>query len=270
MFAEAPDFGLAGAAYLAIHSLGKDAARDLIVQRLKQPLNQGCMQLFRYLKDVWDASLDARLGEVLRTPLFFGPRTAEASLVLVHECAIEHQSLLAPMLKEAYDHWRRQEETYPKAGGVIPPSPRGEILKLLIELNHLAIEDLFVAASDISHEVAHTAREALVNLMKHSEAARNDMFERLGSGAPVEDLLRNMLREKVPLDPDELEVVIGFLASARASVRYAAMGVLDSSYVDGVRLRALAEKLLSDDAQEIRDCAVDRLAPLRRTAQGRA
>jgi hypothetical protein len=270
VFAQAPDFGLAGAAYLAIHFLGKDAARDLIVQRLKQPLNHGCMQLFRYLRDVWDASLDVQLGEDLRAPLFFGPRTAEASLALVHSCAIEHRRSLAPLLKDAYDHWRQNEEPYPKAGGAIPPSPRGEILKLLIELDHLGLEDLFAAAGDVRHEVARAASEALVELMKHSEGARNEMFARLDRGAPLEDLLRNVLKEKVPLDADQLEVVIGLFASSRASVRYAAMEVLDPSYIDGVRSSALAEKLLNDDAQEIRDRAHEKIAAINRTAQGDA
>lgn len=266
VFAEAPNFGLAGAAYLAIHFLDKNAARDLILHRLKQPLNNGCMQLFRYLRDVWDASLDFRLGEVLRSPLFFGPRTAEASLVMVHACAIEHRRSLGPLLKDAYDYWRQNEDPYPIGGGAIPPSPRGEILKLLIELDHLGLEDLFVAASDVRKEVSDAAKEALVNLMKHSEVARNDFFVRLGGGAPLENLLRDVLREKVPLELDELEIVLTFLASPHATVRYAAMEVLDSSYLDDARSRALAEDMLSDDLQAIRDRAYERLTAINRTA----
>lgn len=270
IFAKAPGLGLAGAAYLAIHFLGKDTARDLIVQRLQQPLNHGCIQLFRYLKEIWDSSLDVQLGEILRAPLLFAPQTAEAALVLVRACAVENRGLLSPLLKHAYYHWLQNEGLYPKAGGVIPPSPREEILKLLIELDHLSLEELFVAASDVRYDVARTAREALVNLMKHSENARNEFFARLIADDFLEELLGNVLNEKIPLDRDKLEVVIGLLASARASVRYAAMEVLDSSYVDDVRSRALAEKLLSDESQEIRDRAHEKLAALNRTAQGHA
>ena len=44
---------------------------------------------------------------------------------------------------------------------------------------------------------------------------------RLFGGAPLDDLLRSVLRDKEPLNSYELDKVIGLLASPRASVRYA-------------------------------------------------
>jgi hypothetical protein len=266
VFAKAPDLGLAGAAYLAIHFLGKDAARELIVQRLKEPLNQGCMQLFHYLRKAWDPSLDARLGDLLRAPLFFEPWTAEACLELVQACAIEHRKALGPLLKEAYDHWLHNEEPYPKADGAIPPSPRGEILKVLIKLESVTPAELFSAASDERHEVARAGKEALVKLMAQSEDARKEMLARIGSGAPLEDLLRDALRDRVPFGTSELEVVVAMLSSPRAEVRHAAMGVLEPSYMDSAMSMALVENLVSDDAQPIRDRAHEKLADLKRSA----
>lgn len=265
VFAKAQDFGLAGAAHLALHFLGKDVARELIVQRLKEPLNQGCMHLFDYLIQVWDPSLELRADELLRRSLFHEPHTAEAALELVQACTAERRQALEPLLKQAYDHWLQHEDPYPTGGGVIPPSPRGKILKLMIEGQSVATNVLFTAACDVRSDVASAARSALVKLMVSSSDARKELVQRIAAGEPLQALLRESLGEKVAFDSDEVQSIVTLLASSHAEDRHGAIDILDLRYLDADQIRVWCEKLRSDTTQYIRDSAYEKLSALDQT-----
>lgn len=109
VLAESKGLGMAAAAHLAVHFLGKERAREVIVARLKQPLNAGCQHLYRYLAEVWTPELDAQVGEILRPALFLGPRTAKAALQLASACSEPHRKALAPLLKDAYAYFGERD-----------------------------------------------------------------------------------------------------------------------------------------------------------------
>lgn len=265
VLSESKGIGMAAAAHLAIHFLGEENARELMVSRLKLPLNAGCQHLFRYLADVWTPELDTQASEILKPALFFGPRTAKAALAIVQPCSEPHRRALSPLLKEAYDYWLENEGPYPTEGGVIPESPRGEILALMIKEESASRDELFEAAKDPRSDVSKPATNALLTAFSMSEAARNELVIRVQSGEVLDSLLMDCLRAWTPFSEQNVQSIAELLESGRPQTRYAATGVLDLQYLPPSEIRKWAEKLISDPYQHLRDKGHERLSALKCT-----
>lgn len=262
VLAESNGLGMAAAAVLAVHFLGRDRARELIVQRLKQPLNTGCQHLYKYLVDVWTPELDDQAGEILKPALSFGPRTAKAALHLARACSEAHRNALIPLLKEAYDYWVKNEGPYPAQSGTIPESPRGDILMLLIEKSAVSQDDLFAAVKDRRTDVSEPAKNALQKDLAKSEAARNELVRRIQTGETLDDLLRACLRARTPFNEKDVQSIAGLLESESPQTRFAAAEILECQYLPPDEIRKWAEKLLDDPYQSLRDKGHERLAAL--------
>lgn len=265
VLAESNGIGMAAAAYLAAHFLGKEHARELLVTRLKQPLNTGCQYLFEYLAEVWIPELDDQTGEILTSALSFGPRTAKAALHLARACSASQRKSLAPMLKEAYDYWQKNEGPYPAESGSIPESPRGDILALLIEEAAVSHDELFAAAKDPRSEVSEPAKKALLATFSQSEVARNELVRRIQTGEKLDNLLRACLRVRTPFSEQDVQSIAGLLDSESLQTRSAAADILEGQYLPHDEIRKLAEKLLDDPYQRLRDKGYERLAALKGT-----
>lgn len=258
--AEADGIGTAGAAYIAVHLLGKERARELLVDRLKQPLDTGSQHLFEYLAQIWVPALDDRIGEILTSALFFGPRTATAALILARVSGEQQWKSLGPLLGTAYDYWLKNEEPYPTGSGTIPPTPRGAILELLIEKTTVSQEVLFSAAKDRRSEVSKPAIAALLSLFKTSEQARNELVRRIGAAGEMSSLLITCLRERIPFSERDSQAIAQLLGSESAHSRYAAVGILDPQYLPLSTIDYWVEKLLHDPYQKLRDKGLEILA----------
>lgn len=263
VLSESKGIGMAAAAHLAIHFLGKENARELMVTRLKLPLNTGCQHLFSYLADVYTPELDTQASEILKPALFFGPRTARAALDLARAFSEPHRRTLSPLLKEAYDYWLENEGPYPTAGGVIPESPRGEILALMIKEETASRDDLFEAAKDPRSDVSKPATNALLTAFTTSETARNALVRRVQSGEVLDGLLIACLHARTPFSEQDVQSIVEFLESERPQTRYAATGVLDLQYLPPGEIRKWAEMLISDPYQHLRDKGHERLSILK-------
>lgn len=264
VLSESKGIGMAAAAYLAIRFLDKEIARDLMMSRLKLPLNGGCQHLFSYLADVWTPGLDSQTEEILKPALFFGPRTAKAALELARACGAPHRRALSPLLKEAYDYWQENEGPYPTAGGVIPETPRGEILALMIEEEAATYGDLFEAAKDPRSDVSKTATDALLTAFSVAEAARNELITRIQSGEVLDRLLMACLRAYTPFSEQDVQSIAELLASESPQTRYAATGILDLQYLPPGEIGKWAEELIGDSYQHLRDKGHERLSTLKR------
>lgn len=270
VLSESKGLGMAAAAHLAIHFLGKERARELIVARLKRPLNAGCQHLFRYVADVWIPELDVQTNEILKPALFYGPRTAKAALKLAHACSEPHRKTLSPLLNEAYDYWLQHEGPYPNKGGVIPESPRGEILTLMIEVGAVGDDLLFEAAKDPRSEVSQLAKKALLLEFSMSEVARNELVRRLQSGEALDSLLRDCLRTRIPFSEQDVQSIAELLESERPQTRYAAADILDLQYLPPSVIEKWVGKLSSDSYQHLRDKGHERLTALHRSLSDEA
>jgi hypothetical protein len=265
VLAEANGIGTAGAAYIAIHLLGKERARELLIVRLKQPLDSGSQYLFHYLAEIWVPELDHQINEILEPALFFGPRTAQATLSVARVCGEQQWHNLALLLATAYDHWLKNEEPYPISTGVIPITPRGAILELLIEKSTVDLELLFTAVKDTRTEVSKPAITALLSLFETSEGARNELVRRLGTGGRLTSLLATCLRAHVPFSERDSQEIAGLLGSGSPQCRYAAIGILDPQYLACSTIDHWAEKLLNDPYQKLRDKGLEILGTRRST-----
>lgn len=263
VLSESKGLGMAAAAYLAIRFLGNEIARDLMVSRLKLPLNAGCQYLYKYLEDIWTPELDIQTDEILKPALSFGPRTARAALILARVCSEPYRRPLLPLLKEAYDYWLENEGAYPTAGGVIPESPRGEILTLLIQENAVSRSDLFAAAQDPRSDVSKPATDALLKVFSLEELARDELVSRVQSGEILDNLLTDSLHSHIPFSEPNIQSIAKLLESERPQTRYAATGVLDLRYLAAGEIKKWAEKLKSDSFQHLRDKGFESLIALK-------
>lgn len=260
----AEGIGATAGAHLGMHFLGKDRTRDLIVARLREPLNSGCQHLYSFLATIWTPDLEQRIVELLTPALCFGPRTAQAALEVARACDATHRKALAPLLREAYDHWLQNEAPYPNGKGVVPESPRGEILQMGLEQGIFSPEDLFLAVTDRRDGVSKPAREALVSEISKSEALRSSLVQRLLAGESLDNLLAACLRALVPFSESEVRSIAGLLGSASRATRQAATGVLELHYLPIDTILQLSDRLTSDLDQRLRDKGHERLATLRR------
>lgn len=270
VLAESNGIGTDAAGCLAVRFLGKERARELMVGRLKQPLNTGCQHLYKYLVKVWNPQLDDQAGEILKPALSFGPRTAKAALHLARACSEAHRNALIPLLKEAYDYWVRNEEPYPVQSGAIPESPRGEILTLLIEQSAVSQDDLFAAVKDTRSEVSEPAKNALQKELSESETARNELVRRIQTGETLDDLLRACLRARTPFNEQNIQSIARLLESESPQTRSAAADILEGQYLTHGEIRQWAEKLLDDPYQRLRDKGLERLAALKAAPREKA
>ena len=253
VLSESEGLGTAAAAYLGIRYLGEPRARQLMITRLKQPLNSGCQHIFSYLADIWTEDIDDQINEILTQALTFGPRTAKESLSIVYACSVSHRKGLTPLLKGAYDYWLKNEEPYPSGSGTIPESPRGDILALLIEEAAFNHNDLFEAAKDRRSEVSNQAQTALLKAISLSENLRSELALRLHAGESLESLLTSCLRGRTAFSQQDVKLIVGLLESENPKTRFAAMGILDPQYLSRGEINNCAKKLLRDPYQHLRD-----------------
>ena len=270
VLSESKGLGMAAAAHLAVHFLGKERARELIVARLKRQLNAGCQHLFSYVADIWIPELDVQANEILKPALFFGPRTAKAALKLAHACSEPHRKTLSPLLNEAYDYWLQHEGPYPTKGGVIPESPRGEILTLMIEVGAVGDDVLFEAAKDPRSEVSQPAKKALLLEFSMWEVARNELVRRLQSGEALDSLLRECLRTRIHFSEQDVQSIAELLESERPETRYAAADILDLQYLLPSMIEKWVGKLSNDSYQHLRDKGHERLTALHQSLSDEA
>lgn len=260
VLSESEGIGMAAAAYLATQFLGEDYVREQLVLRLRSPLNTGCQFLFKYLADVWAPELDGQAGEILKPALVFGPRTAKAALQLARVCSEPYRKELSPLLIEAYNYWLQNEEPYPTAGGVIPESPRGEILAQMIADGSASHGHLFEAVKDPHSDVSGPATTALLDVLSASEGARNEFVRRLHSGEKMDKLLAASLREYIKFGEQNVQRIAELLGSELPQTRYAAVGVLDPHYLPQDEIKKWAMRLISDPYQHLRDKGYEHLS----------
>lgn len=255
--------GLAGVAYLANSFLGEDAARSLMVERLRAQLNSGCQYLYRMLSTAWNNNLDKEVAALVRPGLFYGPRTADACVLLVRACDAEERKEMAALLWEAYDYWIEAEGPYPENSGAVPESPRESIIGLLIDDDEASNERLFEAAHDRRSEVTSAARKALGKSLAVSDMTRAALLERIGKGEPVLFLLTESLSSRAPFSPDQVRTITDFLQSPTDGIRHAAMGVLTPTYLQCEEISSWCQRLALDPLQQIRNKAHEQLGLLK-------
>lgn len=230
--------------------------KKLLIERLKLPLVPGCQYLYRKLSEL-ALELDDEIHGVLRNGLLgSGPVTAEETTKVIAKLSHSEVKMLAPLIKEAYQHWLTHEEPYPKGSGRIPNSPREELLSLLLSVDAVTNSDLISFATDERSDVQKIAETALIDRLDGDASLRDEFIERVGLGELRAHLLSQALRQSIPLSEAQCESIIQFLTNDDANIRFAAMGVLSLEYMQQSQIEKWAGVLREDNELEIREKAM--------------
>jgi hypothetical protein len=245
--------GLAVVAHLA-KLLPKAEMHALLEARLRKAAVPGCDHLFAALVDV-PPLLDDAWREVLRINLLRNaPNTATGAAKFAAALAVDGDGELETLLWASYDFWKEHEEPYPTKSGVVPVSPRAEILKAVLVCGSVSDERLLEIAGDVRHDVREVVKDLAVQRANFPGFAAA-LIEKASNGAGGRTWIKEMLKQKRPLHPDNVAKLAALLQSSDAKLRYFGMNVLDPAYVTSTTLVKLATQLLKDPESDIRERA---------------
>jgi hypothetical protein len=244
-------------------SLDPSVAIRLVAERLSRPLVEGCEHLFAFLTSR-SVSLESISISVLRNGLLAGTApVALAAAKLAFELAEPGNYELRALVKEAYDHWVTNEEPYPTGGGTIPESPREQIVLTILKIGADDDRQVLSYANDVRYDVRKVGTAALLERLTQSDSARDLFVEAAVAGTISVVLVREGLFAKVPFSTTQIQRLSGLLASGDPKMRYAALGILDETYLSKEKIEVLAKAKLADPEPEIRDAAFKLLDGLR-------
>jgi hypothetical protein len=162
----------------------------------------------------------------------------------------------ALLLLEAFDHWRRIEEPYPKDGGVIPPSPRAYLVEAIAEVGRAHFETLISWAEDTRSDVVDAARKALIELITHDANARSSFVELAASARLPLPTLKTAFADCSAFTESESANLLDLLKSPDANLRFVAMPLLDLPHVPGEERAQALQMLRNDPEPQIREAAI--------------
>jgi hypothetical protein len=243
------------AAQLATN-LEQPVAVELAYERLRRPLVPGCEYLFTLLHHL-KVQFDGTLLPVLQNGLMKGDaKTAVSAAKLALEFAEPSADDLNNLLVEAYRHWLEHEQPYPTRGGVVPDSPRAQLLSAFLKIRAPEHQQLLDYASDVRSDVKEIGTTALLERLTVSEEVRELIVNAAVKGTISAALLTRVLRAKAPFTPPQVRRLCDLLTSSNPSLRLAALNVLDNAYLTRNEIETFARERVADPEPEIRDTAL--------------
>ena len=235
-------------------ALGDETCERLLRAALRQESREGFQYLFNQLSKM-NPKVDEDLLSIVSNGL-------NAKLPLAAKAAAKLSALIAQpaegfsdMLRRAYAHWQVHEEPYPRGGGIVPDSPREEIVKALRKVSVLTDDELFQMADDPRSDVRDVVKAEILERLKTDDSFRKDVLARTGDDSITNRLLIEALREKQPFPAEDVETILAMTGAASPKARYASLGILDSAYVGADVISQHLAKLAQDSEAEIRERA---------------
>jgi hypothetical protein len=180
---------------------------------------------------------------------------AKEAAKLALNIAKRGQADLAAILEDAFVYWVEHEEPYPTKDGVIPHSPRAELLAALTKIRPLSYIELKSHATDPRSDVKDIATGQIMKLLQLFDGPRVQFLNDISSEILPSNLLSKALESMAPLNSEELTLWEGLLVSKNPKIRFGAMSLLHKDHLDPIRLRANAQAMTGDNEQQIRDRA---------------
>ena len=183
------------------------------------------------------------------------PETAISAtkLGLAHE-TIDDETFLSA-LKQAYDHWKTHEKPYPVGGGVVPRSPRAEILDLIERITPHSYNQINKFLRDDRSDVNKFGEIKLMELLRTDEVHHKKFISDIKSETIGASYLTKALDMNISFKASELCEISSFIETANPRLRYAALALLRYDGVDAEITTSLLKKAQSDPEQQIRDRA---------------
>lgn len=227
---------------------------SLILKRLRGPVVPGYNQLLSFLKDKnlqWQNDFES----LLQAPLHSDPVTARAAAELSISLAKPGLDSLFELLVAAYHFWLENEAPYPRAGGIIPVSPRAALVEARIKIRQPSYDDFLALISDERNDVRAFSENKLIAWLCDPAAPRERFLSDILSGKIKPTILRNALKQMAPLSEAEMKIWNTLLHSKDDIIRFSSMVLLDNHYLDKETIKAIAIAMTNDENQDIKDNA---------------
>jgi hypothetical protein len=234
--------------------LEQQQAVELLLERLSVPLIRGCEYLLKLLQQ-FDLHWGSDLSDILRGGLTSDVDIAKEAAKLALNIARPGQADLAAILDDAFVYWVEHEEPYPTKGGIIPHSPRAELLEALMRIRPPNYSELRTHATDPRSDVKDIATSQLIERLRLFDGPRVQFLNDICSEALPANLLSKALEAMAPLNSEELALWEGLLASRNPKIRFSAMSLLHKDNLDPTHIRTHAQAMTGDNEQQIRDRA---------------
>lgn len=240
--------------------LPRETGQRLLLNRLCDGMiTFGCQYLYEGLKPPFD---DRHIHAVRRGLEGKSAQIAKAAATLALQLPLTGE--FTHQLRDYFDQWMAKEDPYPEKDGVVPDSPRDKLAPLLTAAFADEHDFLIRLAKDNRPNVRTAARESIVKAAATAPSLRKRVIQETELNALEPALLRAMLTEDLYMRTEAPEVAL-LLLSGTAKVRYAALPILDTTYLPIEVIRAEGNRLLSDGDMDIREAASQVLKKLGET-----
>lgn len=195
---------------------------------------------------------DVRRQNVLRAALLQKQRPAAAEAAgkwfASHPAAAEKA-----LVTEAFEYWRREEEPSPKTG-VVPPSPREDLLRGLLALTPEPLLDLLTRWKDPRSDVRAVVKSAFEGLLA-DDAALDDIVRAANARELPLEWLRALVGRADRLAKEQRVDLLACLDDFDPAVRLAVLPLLEADDLPLPDRRARLLTLRKDASNEIRERA---------------
>ena len=153
--------------------------RELILAKLSKPLTPGAHYLFDQLAED-EFPVECPHTEVLMNGLMSSSaKVAKSATKWCSASANESSAWLLPLLQQAFEYWIKNEQPYPKNGGVVPDSPREALYCAMHAINKFTFNDLVELSKDSRNDVSKLAIDDLVRIVTESNNYRDQLVDEI-------------------------------------------------------------------------------------------
>lgn len=233
----------------------KTLIKSVIVNRLKGDLVAGCQYLYRTLSKLELELDDELVGVIQRGLIGSGPLTATEAAKLLSMHIGDVTGDFHEVLERAYNHWSEQEEPYPTGGGVVPPSPREELLSMMIDLNQPDSNTLFNYLADSRTDVRNVAKKHLLTRLSKEERLFKDFIGALEEELIPVSHLDSAINE-CKFDDLQMESICELIKHQNPKVRFTAIKILKSENIPTAKRHSWLRVATKDKDEEVREAAL--------------
>lgn len=241
--------------------LAKERGSELIVKSLSKRVVYGSHYLFDDLArrgiEIGSSETIAALKAGLMSK---SAEAAKAATLWAQGNFSIDPALGVPLLQDAFNHWTKTEDPYPKKGGAVPTSPREQLLELINTVEPLSPNTLLSHMSDDRPDVRKVAETAFLDCLKRDEALRRQVPAYYKDGSLSIPFLHALNRSDVQLDEEIWLGLISLLVKRGPDVRRAAIRFLADNLAQSFEVKEFISGLTSDPDADVREAAVSAFA----------
>lgn len=179
--------------------------RDLILRRLKGPSVEGLHYLFDLLRRK-EVKLVRAYFPILERGLFDSDATTAVSAARWCRAVAKPSDatwLVRPLVR-AMDHWHKHEDPYPIGVGLVPHSPRQDLVRALCGFDYFDLRQLVTLSNDDRRDVSDSAIDCLVANAAESPDQRKKLVDMICTKRFSAEVCDRLLAARVPYTAEDL------------------------------------------------------------------